>query len=236
MLAFVLALVLADVPTPAQLHAVTVSSYHPDSPSTGAPVTVEGTGFDQGTVVLVGGMAPRLLERTATRLVFTAPQDPKSPKGYTADVFLVTPGLPVFALGKLFVERGGLPAGNPGAPRPRGTPAPDSPRTVLEEKTEIASGKEKSYVVELSGANAATVILACTGGEVKVAVRAEGAKSEPLTRGTIDGAMSFTVTQRTLGGTADAPVRKIEVTLSTESKTPVGCSVRVGRSGTPLPR
>lgn len=231
MLALLLGLLaLADVPVPAPAptpYPVTVKRFSPDTPRVGEPVTIEGTGFEQGSVVMVGEMAPRILERSATRLVFAAPRDYKNPQGYKAEVFVVTPGLRVQPAGTLFAQPA-MESGVVAGPRPTAIP---SRRELLAEAI-LASGPGAPRTLDVDlGGGSAVFHFTCTGGEVNAEIRGAGAAAPALRKDTWEGRLTWTVTQAALGGTAAAPVRQVALTVSSEK--PVSCEVRVARRREP---
>jgi len=193
------------------------------------PVTIHGTGFDQGSVVLLGQMAPRILKRSDTQLVFAAPGRPMHEQA-----FLVTPGNPVLGLGDLAVRGVVEPGVMPGPTPARSFEVvPGSPSLLFDEKVTLSSAMPKIYRIDMGGANAVSVVVACTGGDAKVEARPEASAEPVVSESSWQGELRWTVTQRLLKATEASPLGPILVSFSTKSEAPLGCAIRIGRS--PMP-
>ena len=222
-LAFVLALAGAPRPTarPAQpsptpaprARRLTITGVEPLNLKTGERVTVTGTGFDQGSVVLIGQFAPRIVERSDTRIVFVAPADPRQPEGYSLPAYLVTPGNAVAVLGDFVVLRPLPASGTPAAKAPAPVSTPGGPVALVDEKISLSASARKAYHLDM---------------EVK-----PDKKEGPVLKWSSEGGkMRRAAQQKSLRGPDDPPLGPIAVSFSTAASEPVGCALRIGR--TPL--
>src|SRR5512141_1259525 len=134
-------------PTPraaARIRPIKVEKVEPLDATFGKPVTLTGSGFDQGSVVLVGEFAPVITERSDTKLVFLVPYDPNHPDSYRQTVHLVTPGTRVATLGELTARRALDMSGAGRAAAPTPTPAPEGARSLVDEQVTLTSASPKA--------------------------------------------------------------------------------------------
>lgn len=201
------------------IRIVSVTRVEPTEVVPGEQVTVIGSGFDQGTVLLLGTEAPRLLEQSDTRIVFEVPDpDKQRPTAWSAPLYLVTPGQKVVNSAVTMQVL------------PRSSRVTRSAATALIEPfvlmTVVPLGRteERRWPIDLDGAKGVRITVESSSGECEVTLEPEG--SAPLVRATQGGVLKIEYDVRAMKTADGKPPLRAALILANDAEKPV--PVRVG--------
>lgn len=212
------------------LQNVVVQSIEPQEVSPGELVTILGTGFDQGTAILLGSASPSVVEQTAGKIVFRAPAvDPQHAEWTEVPLYLVTPGFPVTNTNVKLKIRPQDRKGGSGMKK--ATPPAD---IALEQSVSVSAGQSPSLLFELNDGNGVDISLRCTGAEVEMNLEG-GDPAVTSIFATWSGGFEKRMFRKELLGPASAGPKKghVRVTLATDSRAEVPCHVRISRLAAP---
>lgn len=210
--------------TAAAATPIKMDSIEPQSSSVGQLVTIQGTGLDRPTAVLMGPFAAEIVEQTPTKLVFRIPPDPDSPGGYQAPVTLVTPGQPVIKSPVSINTRRWTMGPEPVFPTPIPMPA------MVDEEVRVSAGKPKSWELAVTPVMTLRIAAAAKGGEVEAKLEPSDAPGKSASWKSEAGALEWKTSLAGLaeGHISSAKFRRVRLTLSTASASEVAVKVTVG--------
>ncbi len=204
---------------PRPVRTVTVTRVEPADVVPGDEVTVTGTGFDQGTVLLLGTESPRLLEQSDTRIVFEVPDaDKQRPTAWSAPLYLVTPGQKVV---NSAVTMQVLPRSSRST---RGVATSLVEPFVLMTVVPLGRAEEKRWPIALDDAKGVRITVESSSGECEVTLEPEGAA--PLVRATQGGVLKIEYDVRAMKTADGKPPLRATLILANDAEKPV--PVRVG--------